>query len=80
MNDKTVAAYAATLLRVSMGVMLLAHGFLLKFLEYGVAGTVGHFVSTTYPVARDLLGEGELALGPSAGRATATSFKPRIAR
>lgn len=146
MNEKTAAAYAATLLRVSMGVMFLAHGFLLKFLEYGIAGTVGYFVSIGYPaflaylviaaeivggimlilglkvrlvaaalvplmigatlehipngwmfgypkggfefplfwtaalIAQVLLGEGALALGPSARRATATSFEPRLTR
>lgn len=70
MNDKTAAAYAATLLRVSMGVMFIAHGFLLKFLEYGVAGTVGYFVSIGYPallayavIAAETLGGFMLVLG-----------------
>ena len=49
MNDKLYASYAALLLRVSMGVMFIAHGALLKLLEYGVAGTVGYFVSIGYP-------------------------------
>jgi len=77
--NETAAACAATLLRGSRRVMLLAQGFLLRFLEYGVAGAVGHFVSITYPVAHLLLGEGALALRPSARRATAASFKPRLA-
>lgn len=49
MNDKSAAAYAALLLRVSMGARIIAHGALLKLLEYGIAGTVGYFVSIGYP-------------------------------
>jgi putative oxidoreductase len=49
MNDKLYASYAALLLRVSMGVMFIAHGALLKLLEYGIAGTAGYFVSIGYP-------------------------------
>lgn len=41
--------YAAFLLRVSMGVMLLAHGFLLKVVTFGLAGTMGFFGSLGYP-------------------------------
>jgi putative oxidoreductase len=45
----TKPAYAALLLRVSMGVMFLAHGLLLKVMTFGVAGTVGFFGSIGYP-------------------------------
>ena len=82
MNDKTAAAYAATLLRVSMGVMFLAHGFLLKFLEYGVAGTVGYFVSIGYPavlaylvMAAEIIGGLMLVLGIQV-RLVAAAFVP----
>lgn len=70
MNDKTAAAYAAALLRVSMGVMFIAHGALLKLLEYGVAGTAGYFVSIGYPaflayvvIAAEIVGGLLLILG-----------------
>ena len=70
MNDRTAAAYAATLLRVSMGAMFIAHGALLKLLEYGIAGTVGYFVSIGYPaflayvvIAAEIVGGAMLILG-----------------
>jgi putative oxidoreductase len=49
MIDSRTAPYAALLLRVSLGVMLLAHGLLLKVLTFSVAGTVGYFQSIGYP-------------------------------
>ena len=49
MIDTRTAPYAALVLRVSLGVMLLAHGLLLKVLTFGVAGTVGYFESIGYP-------------------------------
>ena len=48
---KTTTPYAAFLLRVSMGVMLLAHGGLLKLGTFGLAGTMGYFGSIGYPPA-----------------------------
>ena len=48
MNDTTYAPYAATLLRVSLGVLALAHG-LLKILVFTPAGTVGFFASLGLP-------------------------------
>jgi putative oxidoreductase len=52
MNDRdTQVGTAALLLRVSMGVMLLAHGLLLKVMTFGVAGTAGYFQSIGYPAA-----------------------------
>jgi putative oxidoreductase len=47
----TKAAYGALLLRVSMGVMFLAHGLLLKVMTFGPAGTAGFFQSIGYPAA-----------------------------
>jgi len=41
-------AYAAFLLRVSLGVMFIAHG-LLKVLVFTIPGTVGYFESIGYP-------------------------------
>jgi len=49
MIDHRTAPYAALLLRVSLGVMLLAHGLLLKVFTFGIAGTVGFFESIGYP-------------------------------
>lgn len=49
MIDSRTAPYAALLLRVALGALFLAHGFLLKVLTFGVAGTVGYFESIGYP-------------------------------
>jgi putative oxidoreductase len=46
---KTTTPYAALLLRVSMGVMFLAHGALLKLGTFGLSGTMGFFGSLGYP-------------------------------
>lgn len=40
---------AIFLLRVTLGVTLLAHGLLLKILTFGFAGTMGFFGSLGYP-------------------------------
>ena len=48
MNDTQYAPFAATLLRVSLGVLALAHG-LLKILVFTPAGTVGFFASLGLP-------------------------------
>jgi len=63
-------AYAALLLRVSLGVMFLAHGLLLKVLTFGVAGAAGFFASIGYPawfahivIAAEILGGIALILG-----------------
>ncbi len=42
MNNSQLTPYAATLLRVSLGTLALAHG-LLKILVFTPAGTVGFF-------------------------------------
>lgn len=49
LDTRTTTPYAALLLRVSMGVMLLAHGFVLKIMTFGLAGTMGFFGSIGYP-------------------------------
>ena len=49
MIDQRTAPYAALLLRVSLGVMFIAHGLLLKVLTFTVPGTVGYFESLGYP-------------------------------
>lgn len=49
MIDTRTAPYAAFVLRVSLGVLLLAHGLLLKVFTFTVPGTVGFFESIGYP-------------------------------
>jgi putative oxidoreductase len=49
LDEKTTAPYAAALLRVTMGVLFLAHGALLKLGTFGLAGTMGFFGSLGYP-------------------------------
>ena len=48
-DERSTAPYAALLLRVTMGVMFLAHGLLLKVMTFGLAGTMGFFGSIGYP-------------------------------
>ncbi len=48
-DERATTPYAALLLRVSMGVMFLAHGLLLKVMTFGLAGTMGFFGSIGYP-------------------------------
>ncbi len=50
-DEKTTASYAALLLRVSMGLLFLAHGAVLKLGTFGLAGTMGYFGSIGYPPA-----------------------------
>ncbi|MBT8082787.1 MAG: DoxX family protein [Gammaproteobacteria bacterium] len=50
MNDTQLTAYAATLLRISLGTLALAHG-LLKIFVFTPAGTVGFFASLGLPAA-----------------------------
>lgn len=55
---------AAFLLRISLGLMFLAHGLLLKVLTFGVPGTVGFFGSIGYPpVLAYLVIAGEILAG-----------------
>jgi putative oxidoreductase len=49
MIDTRYASYATLLLRLSVGVMFLAHGFYMKILGFGFAGTMGYFSSIGYP-------------------------------
>lgn len=44
-------AVAAALLRVSLGVMFVAHSVVLKLFTYGLAGTAGYFESIGLPGA-----------------------------
>lgn len=50
-DTRTTAPYAATLLRVSLGVLFLAHGAVLKLGTFGLTGTMGYFGSIGYPPA-----------------------------
>lgn len=49
MTQDRLAPYATLLLRLSLGVMFLAHGFLMKIMTFGLAGTMGYFGSLGYP-------------------------------
>lgn len=49
MIDIRTAPYAALLLRISLGVLLLAHGLLLKVFTFTIPGTVGYFQSIGFP-------------------------------
>ena len=49
MTDTRLIPYAILLLRVSLGLMFLAHGFLMKIMTFGLPGTMGFFGSLGYP-------------------------------
>ena len=49
MTDTKNADYAALLLRVSLGIMFIAHGFVLKYLTFTLAGTAQFFESIGLP-------------------------------
>ncbi|TDQ84410.1 putative oxidoreductase [Dongia mobilis] len=49
MNAISKADLAALLLRVSLGIMFLAHGFILKYLTFTLAGTAQFFESIGLP-------------------------------
>lgn len=49
MIDTRTAPYAAFLLRVALGLMFFSHGFIMKVMGFGIAGTVGFFGSLGLP-------------------------------
>ena len=51
MIDQRTAPYAATVLRVSLGVMYIAHSLILKHFTYTLPGTVQFFESLGLPAA-----------------------------
>ena len=69
MNTETLTPHGIALLRVSLGVMTLAHGFL-KIFVFTIPGTVGYFESLSLPgmlayavIAAELAGGLALILG-----------------
>ena len=49
MTDPKLAPYAALILRVGLGVMFVAHGLILKYFVFTLAGTAQFFESIGYP-------------------------------
>ena len=47
--DSRLAPYGAFLLRISLGVMYLAHSVVLKLMTFGLSGTASYFVSIGLP-------------------------------
>jgi putative oxidoreductase len=72
-NDRSDAA--ALILRVSMGVMFLAHGLVLKVLTFTPAGTAAYFESIGYP---GFLGYAVIAAEVAGGLALIAGFKVRL--
>ena len=81
MNEKHQVDYAALILRLSLGTMLLAHG-LLKVLVFTLPGTAQFFTSVgfpgwlAYPVVAMEVGGGLLMLGGVATRWVALALVP----
>ena len=72
MNPTQLISTAAgvTLLRVSLGIMYLAHSIVLKVMTFGIAGTAGYFVSLGLPrwtayatIAAEVVGGAAILLG-----------------
>ena len=49
MNAERSKEYGIALLRISLGVMFIAHSVVLKYFAYGLAGTAGYFESIGLP-------------------------------
>ena len=69
-SNPTPAEWGVLLLRVSLGVMFLAHGVLLKIVTFGPAGTAQYFASIGLPgalayltIAAEAVGGSMLVLG-----------------
>lgn len=85
-RDRTdLTDYGVTLLRISLGVMYLAHSIVLKLLTFGLAGTAGYFTSIGLPswlayltFAAEALGGVMLVLGIQA-RWVALALIPALA-
>ena len=84
MIGSRTAAYGAFLLRVSLGVMFLAHSIVLKWAMFGLPGTAQFFTSlglpgwTAYAVfAAEAVGGAALVLGVW-GRAVALALIPLL--
>jgi len=81
MNNAQNTAYAALILRLSLGTMLIAHG-LLKILVFTVPGTVQFFASVGFPgwlayfVIAAEVGGGALLLGGILTRWVALALLP----
>lgn len=49
MSQESLTANAVTLLRISLGLMYLAHSIVLKLFTFGLSGTAGYFESIGLP-------------------------------
>lgn len=85
MIDRALAPYAATLLRVALGVMFLAHSLVLKLLVLGLEGNAQFFASLGLPAwsgylvfAAETVGGAMLVLGIQA-RWVALALTPVLA-
>ena len=75
MNTETLTPHGIALLRISLGVMTLAHG-LLKVFVFTIPGTVAFFESLGYP---GIMAYGVIAAEVIGGIALIIGFQTRIA-
>ena len=75
MTDQKNAQLAAFVLRLSLGIMFLAHSVILKYLTFTLAGTAQFFESLGLPAALAYLTFAGEALG---GIALVLGFKSRL--
>ncbi len=76
MNESQLHNTGATLLRVSLGIVLLAHSAWLKVMVFGIAGTVGFFESLGLPAFTAYL---TIATEVAAGLALIAGYQVRLA-
>lgn len=75
MIDSRTAPYGALLLRVSLGIMFLAHSIILKVMTFTVAGTAQFFESLGLPAPLAYLTIAAEAIG---GALLIVGFMPRL--
>ncbi len=85
MDQTSRVMYATALLRISLGIMFVAHSFILKYRVYSLAGTAGYFESIGLPGIlayivfwAELLG-GLLLIAGVASRWVAAALSPILA-
>ena len=76
MNESNLQNIGATLLRVSLGIVLIAHSAWLKVMVFGIPGTVGFFESLGLPGFSAYL---TIAVEIIAGLALIVGYQVRLA-
>ena len=76
MNNEKYSTFGIALLRVSLGIVFIAHSLYLKVMVFGIPGTVGFFQSLGLPAVIAYL---TIATEILAGLALVAGFQTRLA-